>query len=64
MSDEKEEKRDFTDLHLKAEISARIDYVRQIAYGLEDPELLTWVRNRLSEPYRIIQRKLKPDVPK
>ena len=46
------------DLALKAQIAASLTFVNQVSCRRENPELLKWCRNRLSEPYKSIQTKL------
>lgn len=55
-----ENNKSYTEIAVKAEISARLDYVRQFAYGLDpevDSDLLCWLRNRLTETFRVVQKK-------
>ncbi len=46
-------------LRLRCEIAEKLAVVNQIAYLSNDADLLKWLRNRLGEPYVVIQKRLK-----
>lgn len=43
---------------IKAEVATRLAYINQLVNHLDDPEDLAWLRNRLSEPQKLIYVKL------
>lgn len=47
------------DFEIKVAVAERMAYISQLANASTNPEMLKWLRNRLSEPYGDIQRRLK-----
>lgn len=47
------------DFQIRVEIAERLAYINQLAAVSTNPELLRWTRNKLSEPFATITRKLK-----
>jgi hypothetical protein len=47
------------DFIIKEMVSERLSLINSLAHAAEDPELLRWLRNRLSEPFAIAQKRLK-----
>lgn len=45
-------------LRIKAQVNESLCFVNQLINQAEHPEMLKYVRNRLKEPYILIQRKL------
>lgn len=46
------------DIFFKTEVVKSLALIHQIAQNSAHPEMLKYVRNRLSEPYKVIQKRL------
>lgn len=46
------------DFAIKAQVAERLAYINQLANASQNPELLRWLRNRVSEPFGVISKRL------
>lgn len=46
------------DFRLRVEVQEKMALINQLVISSKDEDLLRWLRNRLGEPFKVIQKKL------